>query len=138
MPPDSAPVGSFMIIVLPDTQYTVGGYPAIYTAQMNYIADNAVSLGAEIVVHNGDLVFAGGDEWATAAAGFDTLDGINIPYLISHGNHDADNQATRDLTTFNANFGQSRYTGKSWWNGGFYEANKSQNAYNIITIGGID
>lgn len=100
------------------------------------------SLNTQLVFHEGDIVQNGStnpSEWSIADAAIDVLDGANIPYLLAIGNHDYDDQAnTRSSNTYNSNFGQSRYTGRSWWSGGFYEDSHSENSYLILNILGVD
>lgn len=107
-----------------------------------WIVDYKTTYNIQMVLHEGDLTDNGGlaAQWTNADAGIDILDAANVPYLLAIGNHDYDiGQAVgadRAATNYNASFGQTRYTGKSWWNGGFYEASHAENAYNLVTING--
>lgn len=118
--------------------------PYKFYDQMRWIKDNQARYNIQTVLHVGDVVNDGSidAEWTIADAAFDMLDAANIPYIQAVGNHDYDNGqtvgATRPVTKFNTHFGQSRYTGKSWWNGAFYEASHSENAYCTMTINGQD
>lgn len=93
-----------------------------------------------MVLHTGDLVDDAdtAEQWTNADAAVDKLDVANIPYLLALGNHDLPNEGNsgRTATAYNANFGQARYTGQDWWNGGFYAEGQAENAYNLMTIDG--
>jgi hypothetical protein len=126
------------VVFLPDTQYYARSYPAIFNAQMQWIADNRLNYNIQMVLHEGDVVDGNTEtQKDNADAAFDILDAVNMPYLAALGNHDYDGlSADRPSTHFNGYLGQARYTGKSWWNGGFFEEGKAENAYNLMTIGG--
>jgi hypothetical protein len=64
----------------------------------------------------------------------------DVPHLFAIGNHDYDNNdcASRLSTNWHTIFPQSYYTGKSWWSGGFFEADHTENAYLLMTIDSVD
>lgn len=140
--PLAAGSGEFMIAMIPDTQNLVKTYPTYFVSQCNYTAQHAAALGIRILLQVGDLVddVDAAGEWTNFNSGWAEIESENLPYLIGIGNHDYDTYATRDATTFNAagNFPQTRYTGQSWWDGGFYEVDHSENAYQLMTIDGND
>jgi len=82
-------------------------------------------------------------EWTTMNDGLALLDTANTPYIIGIGNHEYDSAVTvspdRAMTYRDAagNLPQTRYTGKSWWSGGF-EGATSENAYYLFSSGGLD
>lgn len=131
-----------MIAMIPDSQFLTQDYPTYWANQCDYTAQNAAALGIEMILHVGDLV----DDVGTAGqltnfnTGWAEVESENIPYLLGIGNHDYDNYTTKDATTWNAagNIPQTRYTGQSWWDGGFYEVDHSENAYQLMTIDGND
>lgn len=105
---------------------------------MTYLKNNADLLGLEAVLFGGDMTddadTNAADQAAFVAAAANLAD---IPHLLAIGNHDY-NAGTRVATTFNTDFPQAYYTAKSWWDGGFYEADHSENSYLLLTIGGAD
>lgn len=122
------------LIVVPDTQLLAFADPDHLVTLANWITTNAASLKIAAVLHTGDQVDTMGDatEWNNAEVLFDMLDAANVPYLMAIGNHDYDDWVTFPKTIWNTRYPQSRYTSKSWWSGGFYEAGHSENAYLII------
>ena len=112
---------------------------------MNWIVTNKDTLNIQTVVHLGDHVQdeSTSTEWDEADGFIGILDTDGtIPYLLGLGNHEYPGGAVgageRDATEWNTYFPQSRYTGQSWWSGGFYEASHSENAYLLLTIESID
>jgi hypothetical protein len=130
----------FNVVIIPDTQYYSENNAETFNAQTQWIADNKVLMNIQMVLHEGDIVnnatIAG--QWTNANAAMAILDNSNVPYLAAIGNHDyaLESVTDRTATDFNTHYGQSRYTGKTWWNGGFYEVDHAENAYNLMTIGG--
>ena len=127
------------MVFLPDTQYYARHYPELFMGQTQWVADNRARYNIQAVLHEGDVV-DGNDaqQWANAEAAISLLDAAEIPYLIAIGNHDYDtfSDADRRTTAFNATFSPARYTAHAWWQGGFYEAGHTENAYCRLTIGG--
>ncbi len=143
MTPDLDPpaAGEFSIVFLPDTQYYSAHYPELFVGQTQWIADNRTRLNIQAVLHAGDVVDGNeAEQWARADAAVSILDAAEIPYLIAIGNHDYDtfSDADRLATAFNATFPPGRYTAHAWWQGGFFEAGHTENAYCLLTIGGAD
>lgn len=152
--PTPVSAGEFMIAHITDTHYEDAEGGAIHIEHIGrYLAEHAASLGIEIVLHSGDIVNPpvdgdGGDghsvtQWQAASDMLAELDAVNLPYLLTTGNHDYDGDIGSDVigrasTEFNTYFPQSRYTSKTWWNGGFYEASHSENAYLLMTIDSVD
>lgn len=134
------PGGFFSIVISPDLH--VGGSSVIIQAICNWVAANARTLNIQAYTEVGDLVNNGSAAaFDKADEGITILDGANLPYLLAAGNHDHDLETFnvgRNLTEWNAQFPQARYTGKSWWAGGFYEAGHSENAYYQFSTGGHD
>ncbi|MEH3124102.1 MAG: metallophosphoesterase [Sphingomonas phyllosphaerae] len=94
---------SFAIAVLPDTQFysryataaennqflrKYGSEP--FSAQTQWIVDNATAANIPFVIHLGDVVDQVGkpDQWKVADAAMKKLEDAKIPYSILAGNHD--------------------------------------------------
>ena len=103
-----------------------------------YLKNNATRLGIEAVIFGGDYADSPdhAEDRAVFVAAMPDLE--DIPHLMAIGNHDYDYPGVRAATIHNGVFGQSYYTEKSWWSGGFYEAGHSENAYLLLTIGAVD
>lgn len=136
-------MGGFSVVHLPDTHYSQPPYNTTYPILFNWIVANKDRLNIQAVMHSGDLIQNGdthGYQWDTADAAVDLLDTAGIPYLLAPGNHDYTNEVMTDRTAtlWNTYFGQARYAAADWWAGGFQAEGHSENAYNILTIGGVD
>ena len=129
----------FSVVVLPDTQNYAAHNPAIFTAQTQWILQNASPLNIQFVLHEGDIVNGGNEpsQWANADTSMKVLDG-RVPYVAAIGNHDYDtnNVALRTAYTknFNTYFGPSRYAQSPWYRGS-YEAGSNENFYSVFTVG---
>ena len=127
----------FTIVLLPDTQYYSQSYPQTFSAQAQWIANNAAALNTQLVIGLGDVVQSPGSasEWQNADAAVRTLDAAGIPYVIAIGNHDYDgnNPGGRTATMYNQYFGPPRYANYSWYKGQ-YPAGSNENFYAIVTV----
>jgi hypothetical protein len=128
--------GDFRVVWLPDTSGYTNLTPSNFYSQTQWIADHRDEIS--IVLHVGDVVQHGSTtpaQWAVANTAIGKLDTWEVPYLLNMGNHDYDDQlagADRPDSFWQQYFPQSRYTAHSWFtDGGFFEANKSQNLYLI-------
>jgi hypothetical protein len=93
-----------------------------------------------MVLHEGDVVDQGSDaaQWVVAMAAQAILQNAHIPNVLAVGNHDYDTAYTnRNLTTWLSNISTSYYTNEAWFDGGFYEAGRSDNVYCLRTVGGL-
>ena len=140
--PCSRAQSDFTIIALPDTQYYSESYPQTFTAQTQWIVDNAATLNIQGVVGLGDIVNTAPNiyEWQNADASVKLLDSAHIPYFLAIGNHDYSDSAdtsgrTSETANFNAYFGPARYQNYSWYKGQ-YPAGSNENFYGILTING--
>ncbi len=130
----------FTIAILPDTQVYAESFPAIFTSQTQWIADNAVLENIVFVLHEGDITddnVAG--QWTNANTSLSVLDGM-VPYALALGNHDLGTNGsadTRDSTLFNTYFPVSRFSSLPTF-GGVYEAGKLDNSFHLFTAGGAD
>ncbi len=128
----------FMVVALPDTQNYSDEYPAIFTAQTQWIANNAAGRDIRFVTHLGDIVDNAPDirQWNNAAASMSVLDAANIPYGTAYGNHDiryGDPDYDPHATNYRAYFGPQHYVGRDWYGG----ASPSElSNYQLINMGG--
>jgi len=135
-----AAFGNFKIIVLPDTQNYSQYYPAIFNAQTQWIADNMSALNIAFVAHVGDVVNACNSEtqYSNADAAMDLLDGDNVPYGISPGNHDQANSGIcGSASLFPSYFGAFRYSERADYRGS-YSGNPDYNHYFFFSAGGME
>jgi hypothetical protein len=133
-PPAFSQTGDdFTIVILPDTQYESESYPAIYTSQTQWIADNKTSSNIVFVTHMGDIVNTANStaQWNNADASMDILDAAGVAYSVGPGNHDV---GTGSL--YETYFGVSRFSGKSWY-GGHYGGDNYNN-YSLFSASGMD
>ena len=138
--PGAKAQSDFTIVALPDTQYYSESYPQTFTAQTQWIVNNAATLNIQAVLGLGDIVNTATNtwEWQNADASVKLLDNANTPYLLAIGNHDYSDSGntsgrTSETSNFNAFFGPSRYQGYSWYKGQ-YPAGSNENFYGILTI----
>ena len=132
----------FTIVALPDTQYYSENYPQTFTAQTQWIVNNASTLNIQAVVGLGDIVQTATNAWEyqNADTSVKLLDNAKIPYFLAIGNHDYSNfqdasGRTSETTNFNAYFGPSRYQNYSWYKGQ-YPPGSNENFYGVLTING--
>ena len=124
----AAATGEFTIIVLPDTQNYSQYYPSIFTSQTQWIVDNKSNLDIAFVAHVGDVVNNNTTiEYGNADAAMDLLDGGDVPYGTSPGNHDSGN-------LYNTYFGTARYSAKPYFGGSLDDRNN----YFLFSAGGMD
>jgi hypothetical protein len=133
----------FTMAAMSDTQYTVESFPNTFSAQTQWIADHATDPAYDFafVAHQGDMLRRGYSDAQAAVAdsALKILDN-KVPYTVSIGNHDFDNQFD-DLdhhissANFTSWFGNARY--QAIGNSGFGGASLDQrNRYQIFTAGG--
>ncbi len=123
----------FMVVVLPDTQNYSKSYPATFTAQTQWIADNAVTENILFVSHMGDIVqdWNKQQQWNRAIASMGILDAAGLPYGTVMGNHDGRSyQASYYLNSF----GPQHYQGETWYGGA---SPSGLSNYQIISAGGM-
>lgn len=128
----SSTAADFTIVALPDTQYYSESYPEMFTAQTQWIVDNASSHNIVFVTHEGDVVQTWDNvgQWENANTSMSLLDGT-VPYGLCPGNHD-------DPTTyFNFYFSYTRYEGEPWY-GGHYPDTGNDSNYELFSAGGMN
>jgi hypothetical protein len=130
---------SFMLAVLPDTQFYSLLYPGIYSAQTAWIVANAPARHISYVLHLGDIVNNNTrTEWSHAYESMSLLDGV-VPYALSTGNHDygpSGDATTRD-TLLNDYFPFAKQAAMPTF-GGAYQPGKLENTYHLFSAGGRD
>lgn len=118
----------FTIVVLPDTQNYSASYPAIFTAQTQWIVNNQAARNIVFVAQEGDVVDSPTTaQYGNANTSMSLLDGV-VPYGLLRGNHETDS------AMFNQYFPYTRYAGYSWY-GGHYPANANDNSFQLFTVG---
>lgn len=128
--------GKFSLIVLPDAQFYSERFPAIFSAQTQWIAENADELNIVFVSQEGDIVdnWDSIEQWENADAAMRLLDG-KVPYAIAPGNHDI--PSNDDSSNFNRYFPVSRFEAYPWY-GGSYPAGRNDNSFQLFSAGGAD
>ncbi|QDU71005.1 metallophosphoesterase [Mucisphaera calidilacus] len=126
----------FRFVSLPDTQiYSENRFPSmsfppitdpagtatIFSAQTQWIVDNAEAMNIRYVGHLGDIVQNAQDparapqEWANAKAAMDKLLDADIPHGTVMGNHDDEEHGEDYNAGYLANFGPQVFAGRSWY-----------------------
>ena len=126
------PAEEFTIIALPDTQHYSEAYPAIFTAQTQWIVNNRDARNIVFVTHEGDIVehYNLVTEWERANTSMSLLEAANIPIGMGPGNHD------QPTTLYNQYFPYTRFQGRPYY-GGHYQ-DKNDNNYQLFSGGGMD
>ncbi|SDO44085.1 Calcineurin-like phosphoesterase [Rhodoferax sp. OV413] len=109
----AAPISSFALAVLPDTQfysrYATSSESSQYErhygsepfyAQTKWVADNAAKLNIPFLIHLGDVVDQVGkpEQWKVADTAMQVLEVAKVPYSILAGNHDVLNDVDFDFS----------------------------------------
>jgi calcineurin-like phosphoesterase family protein len=133
-PPDPIPGPDFTVAVIPDPQYYASIYPAVYTDQMQWIADNRAERNIVFVASLGDNVDLASDlrQWSNADAAYRILDAAGVPYGLSVGNHDGAPAATQN---FNFYFGADRFARQPTYGGHYGDDN--DNSYALFEASGL-
>ena len=137
----------FTVVLIPDTQYYTQQSPVnnTYSAQTQWIKNNAAAENIKFTIHLGDIVQDRNSvesEWQIADAAHDILEsGPNpVPYSIMPGNHDLEGSGspdyTRDTTKYNEYFGVSRFSGQSWYGG--HRGATNENNFSFFSAGDLD
>jgi hypothetical protein len=121
----------FTIVPLPDTQKYCLSYPDIFTAQTQWVVNNAASRNIAFVTQEGDIVdtYNSTLEWDRANASISLLDGI-VAYGLAPGNHD------QPTTLFNYYFPYTRYESQPWY--GDHRGTTNDTNYELFSAGGDD
>jgi hypothetical protein len=133
----------FTLVAMSDSQYTVESFPQIFRSQTQWAADHAADPAHNVafVAHQGDMLRRGYStaQATTAQSALSVMDGV-IPYNVSIGNHDYDNQ----FDDLDHHISSARFT--SYFGDGMYAANPAsgfggssldqRNHYQIFSAGG--
>jgi len=133
----------FTVVAMSDSQYTVESFPQTFQAQAQWAADHAADPAHNVAFfsHQGDMLRRGYSnvQASRAQAALSVMDGV-LPYTVSIGNHDYDNQFD-DLdhhvssANFTSYFGDAMYARNPV--SGFAGSSLDQrNHYQIIEAGG--
>jgi len=145
-------VPDFTIVGLPDTQFYSsslnGGTPGMFKTQTSWVVANMDALNIAYVAHFGDCVQNGDNvlaEWQHADTAMSRIEDPiatmlpeGIPFGMAVGNHDQTPLGNADGTTtfYNQFFGESRFSGRSYY-GGHYGSN-NDNHFDLFSAGGLD
>ena len=140
--PPSIQPRSWTLAILPDTQFYAKSYPDIFNAQMQFLADNKMSLNVAYVLHEGDITHNNvPGQWANASKAFQILEDADLPYSLVPGNHDYGlNGKASDRTTDMADyFTVSRLAAQPTFGGAYPgEPDSPHNSYSLFSAGGTD
>jgi pimeloyl-ACP methyl ester carboxylesterase len=131
----TAAVENFTVIVLPDTQFYSASYPVIFDNQTRWVVGEAENMNVVFVTHEGDIVDS--DvlvQWQNANHSMSMLDD-HVPWGVLPGNHDGA-ASGGSLANYDAFFGCARFSGESWYGGGYLGSNA--NNYEFFSGGGDD
>ncbi|MFH1423357.1 MAG: hypothetical protein ABIG29_00125 [Candidatus Nealsonbacteria bacterium] len=108
----------FTIALIPDTQYAVARYPAVYQGMMQWVADNAATQNITAAVGLGDVVDSpSAAQFIDGQAGWDKIKNAGLIYMPTVGNHDYG--YGWNTSPWNTYFGQSYFAGKTWYGGAY-------------------
>ena len=121
----------FRIVIFPDTQNESQYYPAVYTSQTTWIANNKATQNIVFATHVGDIVNTASSttEWGNADTSMDILDTGNVFYSVGPGNHDLGG-------LYNNYFGIARFSAKTYYDG--YYGSDNYNNYSLFSASGRD
>ncbi|MCW5844141.1 MAG: tandem-95 repeat protein, partial [Caldilinea sp.] len=131
---NAPPAPDFTLIAIPDPQYYASTYPAIYTAQMQWIVENKTTRNIVYAASLGDNVdvSTNATQWDRAVAAYDILATGGVPYGLVAGNHDG---APASTAEFNARFATRKTVQASY--GGRYGTSDFDNYYTLFEAGGM-
>jgi hypothetical protein len=139
---------NFTLVALPDTQYYSRDFATTFAAQTQWIVNNKDSRNIVHLVHLGDVVENANitAEWDHANAAMSLIEDPNttgllhgIPYGIAVGNHEqmpAGSPAGDSTQLYNTYFGESRFSGRTYYGGHF--GSNNDNHVSFFSAGGMD
>lgn len=150
-----APVGTFSLVVIPDTQHYLGRGTkrqpqstdevtnAVFDNHTRWIVENLDAQRIAFVSHVGDIVDRNvPEQWEVARRAMDRLHG-RIPYGISVGNHDMTKEG--DSSLFQQFFPAARFTEFAWYGDSFpasaerpHTSGNNANSYALFSAAGHD
>ncbi|MDP7286370.1 MAG: metallophosphoesterase [Phycisphaerae bacterium] len=127
--------GSTTLAILPDTERYSDDYPQYFEAQTKWIAENHKTRNIAYAVHLGDITQHNAPaEWEVARKCFTMLDGL-VPYVLTLGNHDYDDNAPKRDTSLVTKYFPLTKVRKWPTFGGVYKKDKLDNSYHLLSIG---
>ncbi len=134
----------FVFMVPNNASTHSANYGYIGEEQTQWIVDQQSNMNIQFVTYAGDSVIDGSRtaDWSTLQTNLSLLDTANIPYALSIGNHDyddnliPDNSGTRAATNLETYFPLANYSSETWWGG--QKGSTNVNTYQYLTIFGID
>jgi len=131
--------GEFTVVFMTDSHVGTWMTESDIQTTFDYLRDKQTGLNLQAVLYGGDYADSVDhpDDRAAFVSAIGSIE--DIPHLVAIGNHDYDyNNGPRNSIVHNGVFGQSYFTGKNWWSGGFFETGHSENSYMLLSIDGID
>jgi len=127
----------FTFILIPDTQMAAQSYPANFTAQMEWIVDEAEDRNIVFVTHQGDIVNTANStaQWDNADTAMAVLDAAGMPYSVGPGNHDL--AIFSSPSYYNDHFGPDRFIGNGHYQGP-YVTGENENNYSFFSASGME
>lgn len=126
----------FSMAWITDTQYYAETWHDHFSAQNQWIVNNALDWKIRYTIHTGDIVdeWDMQDQWQRADQAMKIFDDNNIPYGVLAGNHDvaAGNEYYNNYWN---NFGEDRFSDKDYY-GESYKNNLGH--YDLLTENGQD
>lgn len=130
--PFDAPVGTWSLALLPDTQYYSQDHPDVFIRQTEWLVKNREKHRILFMLHEGDIVNVDLPvQWENARKALDVLKG-QLPYALSLGNHDYDMSKPGGRSTLINEY----FTAKDYQQNesvGFFEEGKMENSWHTFT-----
>jgi 3',5'-cyclic AMP phosphodiesterase CpdA len=128
--PFESPVGSWTLVVLPDTQDMAQHFPAAFIRQTEWIVAHRERHDIRFVVHEGDITNNNAPaEWENAREAMSRLSSAGIPYALLPGNHDLGigGKAADRSTLLNDYFDSNDYRHSR--SVGYFESGRMENSW---------
>ena len=142
----------FSIVVMPDTQMLTEYYPEEMNRLTKWVVGTKDEFNTQFVIHVGDVVnledIGDGreEQWKLASKSMGRLERAGIPFIVSPGNHDYDNECVKGkknkkLSEYHAYFPFQRYKDVPRGRLAFGKDNaknpSNANTYALFTAGGV-
>lgn len=127
----------FTFVIFPDTQFMTDTYNELWQGMVDYVLASQNSLNIQAVIGVGDVSNTANDTaYQLASFNYGRIISAGIPTIVSVGNHDYDNQATRDTTTFDTYFNSTFYSAAiPYWEYGYKDESSTKNMCTKFTVG---
>ncbi|MAF34616.1 hypothetical protein CMO91_02100, partial [Candidatus Woesearchaeota archaeon] len=142
----------FSIVVLPDTQMLADYHPKEMNRLTKWVVGTKDEFNTQFVIHVGDVVNLENvgdgreEQWQLASKSMGRLERAGIPFIVSPGNHDYDNECVKGkknkkLSEYHAFFPFQRYKDVPRGRLAFGKDNaknpSNANTYALFTAGGV-